>query len=161
MPLDPLQATMAPEPVTIAGRTFPVRQLSVAEWAALHGWLRASTPNPVRVAAEAVAEAKALGRPFSPDLVGELYSHAQAEARAWPPPIGSFAWLRAVNDLPEGPARFVLAVLAAGGTATDLAACEAITRDATADEMNELLRVAYWGGPPTPKAPEGTTTTTS
>jgi hypothetical protein len=160
--LDPVQATQATEPVALAGDTYPVRQLSLKEWAALHGWLKSTTPNPLRLAAAAVAELAGMGAPLDDAGRDALYSHAQAEARAWPPPIGSAAWLRAVNGTPDGAARFVQMALAGGGTELDLVVAQQLVDRASGAELNELLRVAYWGGPlKAPKVPTATISTTS
>lgn len=156
-----IQAANAAEPVSLAGREYPVRQLRVAEWATLQSWLKASAPCPVKLAVAAVAEAAAGGKPFPRQVVEALYSHAQAEARAWPPPVGSRAWLHAVDGTAEGSARFVQIVLHAGGTDLPLEECVKLAERAAPAEMSELLRVAYFGDPPSPKSPAGTTTATT
>jgi hypothetical protein len=160
--LDPVQAAGSVEPVTLAGSTYPVRQLRFGEWAELHGWLRHASPNPVRVAVEAVSEAKRLGKPIDADVVRQLYDHAQTEARAWPPAMGGVAWLRALDAVPEGSARLVQMALRGGGTDLPIEDCQRIIERASNDEAEELLRVAYWGGPSTaPKSPAPVPTLTS
>lgn len=146
------QATNSATPVDFGGRTFPVRQLKLREWGRLHAWLAASTPNPVFVAGRAIEQARRLGAPFGPELREELLAQAHDEARRWPPPVGSRAWLREVCSTNDGEREFYRAVFAAGGTELADDELDDLIRSASEDEAAEVLRLAYFGDPPNPKA---------
>ena len=151
--MDLAQALNAPEPVTLAGRTFLLRQLTLAEWAQLQAWLKAAAPSPVTQALRAVQEAADLGVPLSPDVRDQLFEHAQALARAWPPAVGSAAWLRAFNGVPGGPDRFLGHVLRCCGHDVGDGEAGRLFAAATQHEADELLRVAFHGDPPAPPDP--------
>lgn len=160
--MDLAQATNAREPVTLAGRTYMARQLKLREWAELTAWLRKSVPSPVSVALQAVDDLRRLtGHEPPRSTVETLYDKAFAEARAWPPPIGTRAWIFALDRALDGPAEFVRTALAAAGQALSLDEARAVADAATPEEYAELVRVCYFGDPPDPKpaTPASTTTT--
>lgn len=151
--MDLAQAFAAPEPVTLGGREFAVRQLTLAEWAPLQAWLKAAAPSPVTQVLRAVQEARDLGFPLSPEVRDEAFGHAQEAARRWPPAFGGRAWLQALDSVPGGPARFVRHVLAAAGHAVTEREAQDLVDAMTPDEVGELCRAVYYGDPPSaPKA---------
>lgn len=148
-PLDRL--TNASQPVTIAGKSYPVKQLTLAEWGELQAWLKTVCPSPVAVAAKALAELQAQGT-ILPQLVQDaLFRQAQEESRRWPPKVGTLAWLRAIEDIEDGRGRFLQAALGAGGTMLDQAQADAIVEQATLDELGDLMRVCLHGEHLAPK----------
>jgi hypothetical protein len=148
-PLD--QLTNATQPVTIAGRTLPVRQLRLREWGELQAWLKSVAPSPIAVAARGIAELRASGYAVPDDVQGSIYKQAQAEARTWPPRAGTMEWLKAVDTIEGGHARLILAAAAKGGT--DLSEAEAwdMAESATSEELVDLVRVCVHGGHSVPK----------
>ncbi len=146
------QLTNATEPVTLAGRTFPVRQLQLREWGELQAWLKSVCPSPVAVATQALAELRVKGVPIPQDVQESVFRQAQEETRRWPPRVGTLAWLRAVEDIEGGRARFVQAALKAGGTEIDVDEAWTIEDVATLDELGDLMRVCLNGEHPVPKA---------
>lgn len=147
-----IQACNAPTPVEFGGRVLPVRQLKLREWAQVHAWLSAAAPNPVYVAARAVEEARRMGNPFSADLRTLLLEQAHDEARAYPPPVGSRLWLREVCRRAEGERLFYRTVFSAGGVELSDEDLDALVETATEEQIAEVLRLAYFGDPPVPKA---------
>ncbi len=149
-PLD--QLTNACQPVTLAGRTFPVRQLRLREWGELQAWLKGVCPSPVAVATRALAELRAEGCPVPPDVQDSLFRQAQEETRRWPPRVGTVAWLKAIEDTEGGRARFLQTAIASGGAAVDEeTACE-LEANASLDELADLMRVCLHGEHARPKA---------
>ncbi len=149
-PLD--QLTNAAQPVTLAGRSYPVRQLRLREWGELQAWLKGVAPSPIAVAARGIAELKAAGMPVSQDQQDAIYRQAQAEARTWPPRVASAEWFRALDQIEGAHARLVMAALAAGGTDVTEDDAADIAAAATSAELIDLVRVCVHGQHPVPKA---------
>ena len=157
--MDLAQAFAAPEPVRFGGREFPVRQLSLAEWAPLQAWLKTAVPSPITQVLRAVQEAKTLGIALDPTVRDAAFGHAQDEARRWPPAFGGRAWLAAVDSVPGGAAHFLAFVLRHAGTELLAGEAQDLVDAASPDEMGELVRAAYYGDPPrAPKAAAPATT---
>jgi hypothetical protein len=160
--MDLAQALNRPEIIRFGGREFPVRQLRLSEWAALQAWLKRAHPSPVTAAALALQEARERGLAVGPDVADLLLNHAQASARKWPPAVASAEWLRALDAAEGGTALFVQTVLAAGGTDVTAAEAAGLAEASSQDEFDELMRAAFCGDAPAPKAgraeaPPGTT----
>lgn len=150
------QLTNAPQPVTIAGRVFQVRQLRLSEWGELQAWLKSVAPSPVAVATKALAELRQQGVPVPPDVQSALFQQAQEESRRWPPRVGTGAWLRALEDVEGGRARFIVAALAPGGNVLTMDEASEIEQMASVDELADLMRVCLTGEHLVPKAPGAT-----
>lgn len=153
-PLD--RMTNAPQPVTIAGKSYPVKQLTLAEWGELQAWLKSVCPSPVAVATKALAELQQQGTLIPQLVVDAMFRQAQEESRRWPPKVGTLSWLRAIEDIEGGRGRFLLAALAAGGTTLDQAAADDLVDRATIDELGDLMRVCLHGEHLAPKDPSPT-----
>jgi hypothetical protein len=95
--MDLTQATGVPEPVELAGQDYPVRLLTMREWAALSAWLKKESPSPVTRAAQAIKQARLAGEPFDIATEKALLDHAQQAALNWPPRIGSSEWFEAIS----------------------------------------------------------------
>lgn len=149
--MDLAQAFGVPEDVEIGGRRLAFRQLTLAEWAPLQGWLKSHFPSPVTLILQAIEEAKALGMPLSPSTRDDAISHAVHEARNWPPAFGSRAWLAAMGGVTGGTVKFLQHVATAAGLELSDKEAEAIVIAATTAELDELCRVVYYGDPPSPK----------
>lgn len=145
------QAANSTEPVTLAGKAYPVRQLKFHEWADLQSWLKSVCPNPLAVAAKALSELRAQGAPIDPIVQKAMFEQAQEESRRWPPKIGSGAWLRALEDIEGGRGRFLQVALEAGGTELSDEEADDVVERATLEELGELMRVCLFGEPPHPK----------
>lgn len=150
--MDLAQATNATQLLTLGGWAFPVRQLQLADWGRLQAWLKGVYPSPVTVALRSLQEARDLGYPVAPELRDELLNHAHESARAWPPPVGGRAWLKALDQVEGGRARFVQAVLQAGGTEVSIDEARTLFDSASQEEADALFSQAYYGDPPAPKA---------
>lgn len=160
--MDLAQAFGAPEPVTIAGREFAVRQLRLAEWASFMAWLKTAVPSPVTQVLRAVQEAKDLGIPLDPAVRDAAFGHAQEEARRWPPSFGGRAWLDAVDSVPGGAAKFLKHVLGTAGTELTDDTAQRLVDAASPGEISDLVRACYFGDPPSPpKAPAPAAAATS
>ncbi len=149
--MDLLQATKTPVPVPFGGDTLPVRQLELREWAAITAWLTANRPSPLVLAGRAIDDAARLGTPLSRSTRDHVLDRAYDEARRWPPPAGTRAWLREICTADGGEAQFYQAVFRAGGTELGLDQVVRLVAAATEHEVNEVVRLAYFGDPPDPK----------
>lgn len=149
-PIDIL--TNAPRPVTLAGKSYPVRQLKYREWGEIQAWLKSVAPSPVAIALKSVAALKEGGLPLDPELQKVLFAQAQEEARAWPPRVASPAWFKAVDMMDGGHVQLVSLALRAGGTAVSEDDAADIAREATSAELVELVRVCVHGEHFIPKA---------
>jgi hypothetical protein len=154
-PLD--QLTNATQPVTLAGRVFPVRQLKLREWGELQSWLKSVAPSPIAVATKGLAELRVQGVPVPPDVQDALFRQAQEETRRWPPRVGTAAWLRALEDIDGGRVRFLQVAVASGGTTLSDDEAADIEDAATLEELGDLMRVCLHGEHLVPKAAGETT----
>ena len=150
--MDLAQAFAAAEPVCFAGRTLPVRQLCLDDWAELMAFLKSNCRSPVTIAVIALQEARDLGCQVDQDVADVIMGQAQAQAQAWPPKVGTRAWLRALDSIHGGTATFLQTVFKLGGTELTRDECQRLSDKATQDEFDELVRLAYFGDPPAPKA---------
>lgn len=155
------QAANSTEPVTIAGKTFPVRQLKFHEWADLQSWLKSVCPSPVAVAIQAVEEMAAQGIRVSKETRQVMFEQAQEESRRWPPKIGSRAWLQALDDIEGAIAQFIRVAIASGGTSLSEVEANDLAQNVSIFDMGNLIRVCLHGEYPIPKPtmiPTGSTT---
>jgi hypothetical protein len=151
--MDIAQILNATDRVTFAGREFAARQLKLSEWAALQQWLKREFPSPYTTALASVEQARRLGMPLSDEVRDEALRHAAELSRAWPPRVGSPAWLRALDTVEGGAARFVEAALLAAGNDPAGFDAAALAEAATPGDWDALTRACYFGDPPGPKAP--------
>lgn len=151
--MDLAQATNAPERLTLAGREYEVRSLTLAQWGELCAWLKRAKPSPVTEALRALRELAELGTPATELERDALLTHAQLAARTWPPTFGGYRWLDALAEADGGDSQFIGHVLRCNGHDVDDQAARAIAKSMTQDEFNDLIRVAYFGDPPGPKSP--------
>ncbi len=148
-PLD--QLTNARRPVAMAGRTFPIRQLSLKEWGEVQAWLKSVVPNPVTTAITALSEASKAG-PVPQPVQDALFRQAQEESRRWPPKAGTGAWFRALSDADGGQAMFIRHAVRLGGTELTEDEAEEIGERATSEEIGRLIVSCLYGEPDVPKA---------
>ena len=158
--MDLIQATNAPVPLELAGSNYPARALKFKEWGAFQAWLERALPNPIARAVRALDQLRASGTPADPATEELVLDHAQKEAAAWPPRVGSKAWLDAVDAAPSGLAELVRACLAPTNPAFDAAAAEALAERLAAPDVVRLVNLCVFGvrdpkapGPPAEAAP--------
>jgi hypothetical protein len=151
-PLDTL--TNAVQPVTLAGKSYPVRQLRLREWGELQAWFKSVAPSPVAVAIRGIAELRDAGMPVEPDLQKALFAQAQEESRSWPPRVASPAWFKALDLMDGGHTQLVLAALRKGGTEITEDEAAELGKRATSTELVDLVRVCVHGEHFVPKAGE-------
>lgn len=151
------QLTNAPQPVTLAGRTFAVRQLRLREWGELQAWLKSVAPSPVAVAIRGLAELRDSGFATPKDLESALFAQAQDEARRWPPKVATGAWFRALDETEGGHARVVLVALRASGHAISEAEAADVAEASSGAELTDLMRVCVHGDHVVPKGQGATT----
>lgn len=149
-PLD--QLTNACQPVTLAGRSFPVRQLQLREWGEFQAWLKSACPSPMAVAIKAFKELRDQDIPIPKDLQDSIFRQAQEETRRWPPRVGTQEWLRSIDGIEGGGVHFIQIALRAGGTDVSEEEAYRIEKDASGDELGDLMRVCLKGEYELPKA---------
>jgi uncharacterized protein (DUF1800 family) len=159
--MDSTQATRCPVALTLAGKDYPIRQLSHSEWAPLQAWLKKSVPSPVAEAVRAIRELESAdSRPSDPER-SAIMANAHEQARLWPPRVGSQHWFDALNAIDGAPAMTIRAILAAGGTAVTDDEADAIFAEASVEEVGAMWAQALHGDAPSPKATTGTTDPTA
>jgi hypothetical protein len=159
--LDSTQATRCPVALTLAGKEYPIRQLSHGEWAPLQAWLKKSVPSPVAEAVRAIRELEAAGERPTDSERSAIMANAHERARLWPPRVGSQHWFDALNEIDGAPAQTIRAILGAGGTALTVDEADAIFVAATFEEVGAMWAQALHGDAPGPKATTGTTDPTT
>jgi hypothetical protein len=147
-PLDTL--TNAVQPVTLAGKSYPIRQLRLREWGELTAWLKASKPNPVTLAIRALADAEKDG-PVPQPVQDSLFRQAQEEARRWPPKTASYEWLRALDDVDGGKAKFFQHVIGVCGTPLTGDEADEIAAKVHGEELWAFIRHVKDGDTSAPK----------
>lgn len=159
--MDSTQATRCPVALTLAGKEYPIRQLSHSEWAPLQAWLKKSVPSPVAEAVRAIRELEAAGERPSDSERSAIMANAHEQARLWPPRVGSQHWFDALNAIHDAPGHVIQAVLASGGTSVPLDEADRIFTAATLAEVGAMWAQALHGDAPSPKATTGTTAPTT
>lgn len=149
--MDLAQATGVPEPVELAGQDYPVRLLTMREWAALSSWLKKESPSPVTRAAQAIKQARLAGEPFDIATEKALLDHAQQAALNWPPRIGSSEWFEAISRVDGGDVRLLYEVLSKTDLGFTLEKAEALAPRIDREEWADLVRVSFYGTHPVPK----------
>lgn len=157
--MDSTQATRTPVPLTLAGKEYPIRQLSHSEWAPLQAWLKKSVPSPVAEAVRAIRELEAAGERPTDSERSALMANAHEQARLWPPRVGGQHWFDALNAIDGAPERTIRAILASGGTAVTDDEAHEIFAGSSVEEITAMWAQALHGDAPRPKAATGTTTT--
>jgi hypothetical protein len=165
--MDLAVATGVPEEITLAGKTYRARLLSMRERGVLQSYLKSKLVSPVTRIGNAIDEAKAAGAPLSKAAKDDLYERAEVAALTWPPRFGSPAWFDAVDGIEGGWEQVLFEVLSKVDPDFTLDRAEKLAPAVTLDEWGDLIRVAFWGTPPkgggadgqtlTPSNPSGTT----
>jgi hypothetical protein len=144
-------AANVPEEVTLGGKPYRIRLLTMRERGVLQGFLKSKLVSPVTRVGTAIDEARAAGAPLSKAAVDQLYERAEAAALAWPPRFGSRAWFDAMDGIEGGYERLLFEVVSKVDLAFTIEQAEGLAPDVTNDEWFDLVRVAFWGTPPAPK----------
>jgi hypothetical protein len=144
--------TNAPREVALAGRTYLVSALTLAEWGVLQAFLKDRTKDPVVMALDQLSRAKAAGVAVTEEDRKALFSQATAEARSWPPRVCTGAWFDLLRDTEGASVRFLAVVLRKHQPALTDAEIAAADDGATPDESRLLIYRAM-GIEPAPKTP--------
>lgn len=150
--MDLSQLTNGFQPVTVGGKSFTVRMLKLHEWGDIQSWLKHAVPSPIAEAASALQALKASGEKLDPEVRQAILDHAQDAARLWPPRVGSIPWIRSLSDIAGGTARFIQVALGAAGHAVTEDEALELDKQASVDEVADLIRVCLHGEKPLPKA---------
>lgn len=141
-----------PREFTLAGKAYSVTPLTEKEKGQLQAWLKARHPGPLGALDDAT-----LSR-FSPANQKKMIDAAVAQAKAWPPRVGSLPWWEAMDHVGGG-ARFLHAVLSRANE-IGMDEAEELNQSLSQDEVNPLILFAMWGleaPTPGPKAAGATT----
>jgi hypothetical protein len=165
--MDLATAAGVPEEVTLAGKPFRARLLSMRERGSLQAFLKQHLQSPVTRAAVAIQQAKDAGTPLDRPIEDRMWDRAEAAALTWPPRFGSAEWFKAIEGIEGGYEQLLFEVLNKTDPDFTLDRADKLAPDVTGDEWFDLIRVAFWGTPPAPKngaspttaSPSGTTGT--
>ena len=134
--------------VTLAGKEWQVKIRTLAELADLQAWFRRAIPSPLVRAMEAAEKARAAK--VGQAILNLVLEHAQRSELAWPPRLGSWHWLDAVDQ--AGQQGHVIAfALQPEHPEIDDAAAEKLIEDASAGEVATVACVLFHGRLPDPK----------
>jgi hypothetical protein len=167
--MDLAVATGVPEEITLAGKTYRARLLSMRERGVLQAFLKQHLQSPNTRAAIAIQQAKDAGTPLDRPIEDRIWERAEVAATTWPPRFGSPAWFDAVDGIEWGWEHVLFEVVSKVDPGFTLDQAEKLAPSVTMDEWADLIRVAFWGTPPAPKkdaspttaSPSGTTGTGS
>jgi hypothetical protein len=95
------------KPFKLAGRVFPIRELSLDAKARLQGWIKQHVPHPLRVVRDQLDG-------FSDRDRSILLDQARREAQHWPPIVDSPAGADALFKSPDGHRAVIREGLATG-----------------------------------------------
>jgi hypothetical protein len=159
--MDLAVAAGVPEEVTLGGKTYQARLLTMRERGVLQAFLKSKHQSPVTRVGTAIDEAVAAGRPLSKAAVDQLYERAEAAALTWPPRFGSTAWFDAVDGTEGGWERVLFEVVSKVDPGFTQEEADKLAPSVAMDEWADLIRVAFWGTPPAPKKADPSPTTAS
>ena len=149
--MDLAEFSREPIDLTLAGQSFRVRPRPLKELGPLQAWFKRTIRTPLVRAAEAVEQLRRLKLPVSAVVEGLILAQAQREELAWPPVIGSFAWLDAV-DRADQAAEVVRYALAPLHPEITLERAKELLEAAEPGEVGTLTAVLFTGKLPDPKA---------
>ena len=116
-------------------------------------------PSPIAEAARALQAVEGpRARRSMPTIRQSILDHAQEAARLWPPRVGSLPWITALNDAPEGTARFLSQAFKASGHELEETDAEQLAEDCSDTELGDVIRVCLHGEMPAPKSTASTET---
>jgi hypothetical protein len=168
--MDLAVAAGVPEEVTLGGKTYRVRLLSMRERGVIQAFLKQHLQSPNTRAAIAIQQAKDAGTPLDRPIEDRIWERAEVAATTWPPRFGSTAWFDAVDNIEWGWERVLFEVVSKVDPGFTQEEADKLAPSVTMDEWADLIRVAFWGTPPAPKkaaqppttaSPSGTTGTGS
>lgn len=152
--MDLAQATGVPEAVTLGGKDYEVRLLNYREQGVLMAFVKREAPSPITRVGMAIQQAKEAGCPLDLALEDRMQTRAEAAATRWPPRFGSEAWFDALFAIDGGDAKLLHEVLSKTDPAFTTEKAAALAPRLSNAEWGDLVRVAFWGGPPRPKGDE-------
>jgi hypothetical protein len=135
-------------PVKLAGRQWLIKIRTLAELAELQAWFKREIPSPLVRAMEAAQ--KAQKSKISQAIIDMVLEHAQRAELAWPPRLGSWHWLDAVDQI--GKQGHVIAfALKPEHPEVDEAEANRLIEAAESGEVATLACVLFHGRLPDPK----------
>jgi hypothetical protein len=163
--MDLAVASGVPEEVTLGGKPYRVRLLTMRERGIIQAFLKSKLQSPVTRTAIAIQEAKDAGHPLDLAIENRMHDRAEMAALTWPPRFGSAAWFDAVDGIEGGWEQVLFEVVSKVDLDFTIERADALAPRVTMDEWANLIRVAFWGTPPAPKngatptpsSPSGTT----
>lgn len=154
--MDLADATGQPVTVTIAGREWRVKPRGLDEMGELQGWFKREIPSPGVRAMLSVDQARRLKLGIGQAVLDAMLEAGQRGDLSWPPRVGSYHWLDAVDQ--AGKAAHVLAfALRPEHPEIDDDAAGKLSERAGDGEVATAVYAALFGGLPDPKAPAPTT----
>jgi hypothetical protein len=159
--MDLATATNAPEEITLGGKTYRVRLLTMRERGIIQAFLKSRLQSPNTRAAIAIQQAKDAGTPLDRPIEDRIWERAEMAALTWPPRFGSAAWFDAVDGIEGGWEQVLFEVLSKVDLDFTLDKAGELAPSVTMDEWADLIRVAFWGTPPAPKKADASPTTAS
>lgn len=139
------QVVAAPREITLAGRKFVVRPMTLRHWGEFQAWLKDHGRSPIGSLRE-----DELTR-FS-DMVRDRIIAAAIEAqRFWPPAVFTTAWYQAVSSTEDGDPQLVYRILSRDNPEVTLAMCRDLVQELEPRDWHVLVRTAI-GSEPDPKS---------
>jgi hypothetical protein len=146
--MDLATATAKAITVRLAGKDFAVRARPLSELGELQKWFKDSIPSPLVRAMEAAEKARRLK--VGQAVIDLVLDHAQRAELAWPPRLGSWHWLDAVDQ--AGKQGHVIAfALKADHPDVDDAEADRLIEAAEPGEVATVACVLFHGRLPDPK----------
>lgn len=144
-------AANIPEEVTLGGKPYRVRLLTIRERGQLQAYLKTKLQSPITRTAIAIQQAREAGTQLDKDIENRMHDRAEAAAMAWPPRFGSQAWFEAIDGIEGGWEQVLYEVVSKTEPSFALEDAEKLAPRIKGEEWFELGRVAFWGTPPAPK----------
>jgi hypothetical protein len=146
--MDLSEATSKALTVKLAGRDWLVKIRPLSELADLQTWFKQAIPSPLVRAMEAAEKAKAAK--VGQAIINLVIEHAQRAELAWPPRIGSWHWLDAVDQAGKQ-GRVVSFALSPHHPEVNEAEADKLIEAAEPGEVATLACVLFHGRLPDPK----------
>ena len=136
------QLTNAPREIWLGGndgRTYLVSALELGEWGALQCWLKEVAPDPVAHALDQLARAASQDMAINEAGKRELMRQARADARIWPPKVGTRAWFDLLEETDGGTIRFLWVALRKHQKSFGLDDAAKLEKTMTTEQSTEVI----------------------
>jgi hypothetical protein len=149
--VDIADASGQPIPVRIAGRDWLVKPRTLTELGSLQAWFKREVPSPLVRAMQAVEQSRRLKTGVGDAIQTLVIEAAQRSELSWPPRVGTYHWLDAVDQV--GKESHVLAfALQAEHPEIDDAAAELLVEQSKSGEVAAACFAMIYGVAPAPKS---------